>query len=471
METKTDDIGVLTPEELAEFQKSIEGLPPAEANLKLQAFAKDKMGEGGKVKEDPHQEKAVEQATFQLSDEQLDRVLEANETNVKKAIEDVAARGDILGVKDGKSRAEQLVVSRIQRKEELIQENQLIANVFAEIAKASVNEPNKLDDTYKEEAEYLQMDTCATSDEKRAMTVGTDTSGGFLSPELWLTQVYESLAKTSLGRRFATMISMNTELLRLPKITTGLSANIVGELVAATPAQPVFAQFTLQPQKLVVLTKAFSHELMVNANPAIVPILVHLATIGFGRKEDEMVFVGSDASVTGLLENTNNVVTMSSGNTAITATDFDDMADLPNALDEQYMPDADVENSGGIAGTARNFANKKLYNVLQKLKGNDNYFWGDVASSRPREIWGQPSHRVIDMPSAPAANTAFASFVNLSFVYFGHRPQIFIDLLKEATIDSVNLATSSGMALRMIEYVDTELIDDNAVANLKTAAS
>jgi HK97 family phage major capsid protein len=292
-----------------------------------------------------------------------------------------------------------------------------------------------------------------------------------MSPELWMTDVYEALAKTGVARRLSTLVEMERETLKLPKISTGLTAAIVGELTTATPQQGTFAQFTLTPQKLVVLTKAFSHELMVNADPAIVPLLTHLATIAFGRKEDEMMFVGSDASVTGWLEETGQEVDMATTEDAITDVDFDDFADLENAIDEQYMPDADVENSGGIGGEARYFFNKKVINVLSKLKGNDNYYWNDVAGKRPNTIHGHKYHRIIDMPSAPAAETAFACFGNPKYTYFGYRPGIFVDVLKEATIDSVDMASSAGMALRLIEYVDTKLIDNNAVAVLKTGAT
>lgn len=470
----------ISDEKMAEFVKSIENLDPAERALKLTEFATNSV-EGITYDPDNLQKKATEAISLALTDKQFETLMEGGAQEAIKKVAETAQKNLGLNTSGAREVAERKVSTFIEKQYAEKQEHQLAVDVFKQINAMTRGhgQIEDLVDSHKREAEYLGRETIFTDQLKRegvetfvrAMTLGTDSSGGFLAPELWITSVYEALAKTGTARRLATLVSMTTEILRLPKITSGFTANIVAELVAATPEQPVFAQFTLAPQKIVVLTKAFSHELMVNADPAIIPLLTHLATIAFGRKEDEMMFVGSDGSVTGWLEETQNVVTMSSGNTAITDIDFDDYADLEDALDEQYMPDEDVQNSGGITGDARYFHNKKAKNVLQKLKGNDNYFWGDVGSSRPKEIWGHATHRIIDMPSAPSVATAFASFGNPKYTYFGFYPGIWVDVLKEATIDSVDLAAKAGMALRLIEYVDTKLIDNNAIANLKTAAS
>lgn len=471
--SQTTKKGQVTEEAMKKFVESLAGLDPQERAVKLAEFASQNV-DGVAFDPNNHQARGAMMVNLNLTDEQLDKMLEHSVRGASDAITAISNGAQLkYGMTSGDARriGESIVETHIHKRARQTKENELSAKVFQQMLMASRGLNNTLSDEYKREAEYLGRDTYAT----RALTLGTDSSGGYLAPELWITQVYEALAKTGLARRLCTLVEMTTETLKLPKITGGLSAAIVGELSAATPQQGTFDQFTLTPKKLVVMTKAFSHELMVNANPAIIPILTHLATIAFGRKEDEMMFVGSDASVTGWLELTDNVTNLggssSSGSTAITDADFDDMADMEDALDEQYMPDEDVSNSGGVAGEARYFANKKLYNVLQKLKGNDNYYWGDVSQSRTRQIWGHPAHRVPDMPSAPAAGAAFAAFGNPKYTYFGYRPGIYVDLLKEATVDSVDMAASAGMALRLIEYVDTKVVDNDSVVVAKTAAT
>ncbi|HYH69009.1 MAG TPA: phage major capsid protein, partial [Urbifossiella sp.] len=142
-----------------------------------------------------------------------------------------------------------------------------------------------------------------------------------------------------------------------------------------------------------------------------------------------------------------------------------------NELDEQYTPDADTENSGGIAGAAHYWFNKNVYNALRKLKGDDQYHLDVQTMIRDKQIQGYKFKRIVDLPSAPAVSTRFGMFGNLGYVYMAHRNGIRTDMLKEGIVGGVNLGTTGQYAMRWIEFVDFALVDDEALSFLKTAAA
>lgn len=452
-----------------ELQK--EDLTPKQRAAKLQELMKEHMPNANIIDE-AARNADMQIGLFNITDEQLDKVLEkaaGNGAEAVKALADHAQRKHDMDAGSANAAAGEVLEKHIHKKEFQKKSHPIIADFVRGMAGAMHGKPFNAQEIYERESEVLGR-------ESRTITEGTDADGGYQVPELWSTEIYIGLAQTSIARRHALVVEVEGHgSVKIPKITAGLTGRKLAELTDATVDKPTWAQLELDPQKVVAMTDVFSHEMFVKANPAIIPVLTKLAVIALGRKESEIMFVGADSGFDGILENTTNNVYLgnssTSGMTAITDTTFDDMANLENALDEHYVPDEDVQHAMGINGSANYYFNKALANVLAKEKGNDNYHWKRVEEGKNRMIHGYNYHRVIDMPSAPSTNTAFAAFLNPSFYYLATHPGIYVDLLKEGTVNSVNMATAAGMALRFIEYIDGDLVDDNASAVLSTAAS
>lgn len=75
------------------------------------------------------------------------------------------------------------------------------------------------------------------------------------------------------------------------------------------------------------------------------------------------------------------------------------------------------------------------------------------------------------MPAAPAANTAFAFFGDLSNYYFGDRAKMEVALGTEGTVGSDNLFEKDMSALRTIEHIGLVGADFNGLSILKTSTT
>ena len=297
MSTKTAEP---TPAEVA---KRLEGKTGPEFAAELARIATES---GAKVDE-PKPEPAV-----QLTDSQFERAFSGVLSEVKTVIEEATTKLEKkydLTHSDAKAKANDFISEAARQRALKSEEDKIIGRRFATIIKAQLGmlrNTGDYDKAFDEEKAFLQRHY---GREVADMSLGTDSTGGFLSPELWETRLYQALAKTSLARKYCTQINMgNKEIMRLPKMTGGMSAYIVSEAAAATTSQPTFSQFTLQPRKCVAYSNPVSIELLESGDPNIIDLITAEAMRAFGRKEDEAVFVGSDSVFSGLLESSTNVV-------------------------------------------------------------------------------------------------------------------------------------------------------------------
>lgn len=412
-----------------------------------------------------------EDAKVFLTDEQLTRVIEGGKEDARavarEATEETIKRYGNLSLSEAKALADEEIDSVSRKNRRKHEDLRMAGKVLTAIHRAKTSgDSGALKLAYEEEHQYIQKNWGRQS---RAMSLGTDSSGGYLGGEIFSTLLYENVARVSQARKYCTIINMEREILRVPTLTTTVTAEQTSEAGTITASQPVLSQFVLNTKKIDVLSKPFSVELMETSDPAIVERLIQWATIEIAKKEDALVF---STSGTGLLGQSTNNVQMGAGKTAITDADFDDMANLINELDEQYIPDDDIKGSGIVAGDARFWVPRALINTLAKSKGNDNYHWTTVQELKMgKQIHGFDVKRVVSMSQAPAVNTRCAVFGNLSYVWCGVRPGYKIDLLNQGTVDSVNLNETNSYAIRVTEFFDNDCIDDEAVAILKTAAA
>src|SRR5947209_7466159 len=154
--------------------------------------------------------------------------------------------------------------------------------------------------------------------ETRALSNTTDSTGGYLSPTLFSDRLYEAIARTSLVRKYATIIPMNGyEVINFPTMTTGISAAVVSEATGVTGVQPVFSQKQLTTKKIMTRSTPVSLELVEKSNPLITTLLLQQATVEILKAEDTAVFSGSN---NGIRNTSTNLVDI--GSVSTSATDY-----------------------------------------------------------------------------------------------------------------------------------------------------
>lgn len=454
--------------QLQDLQQQMQGKSKAEQAEFLRTYMRDQLG----VQPEPA-------PVAQFTDDQFTRLTETFSTEAKKvateAADQIERKYDITRGQ-AVSAAEDAVAKFYRDNARRAEENKIIGKRFASIFRSlkGTARPGEYETALNAEAEYMKK---TYGKEHRAMTLGDDTTGGYLAPELWETRLYQNLPKTSVARRHCTMIDMTgREILRLPKLTGGLTAYGRTELQGATTSQLTFSQFVLQPKTFAVFSKPVSMEMMEAGDPAISDIITKDASRAFGRREDIALFQGDDEiGVTGLLEQSTNVVYLGgasdSGKTSYTQITFDDLFNLSDELDEEYMPDEETQGSGGLGGVTGYWLHRRVINQLRKLRGDDQYFWDVRDMATTNKIGGLPFRRGKDLLAPTTASTKFAVCGDLSSVYVGYRPGIRIDMLKEGIVDNVNLGTSVATAFRFVEYWDHDVIDSEALAILSTSAT
>jgi HK97 family phage major capsid protein len=452
------DTAVKEDKAVLDLAARMQGLSKEEQAKALRTYMEENLG----VKD--------EAPVVQLTDDQIRMLATGAADTAKEVAKDVASDVE-RRYHMGRGQAEELAHDTVgsefvkqQHRQRDYEEAAKVIRAISRTAKGSAA-PGELHAAYDAEKEYIR----STGREVRAMSIGTDTSGGYLGGELFETMLYDNVSRYGYARKYATLLPMTKEILRLPKLTATMTAEQTNEATAITESEPTFAQFTLNTKKLAVLTTPFSIELFETADPAIVPLLIEFATREITKKEDALVF-GTGAP--GILSHTTNNVTLGSGDTAITKVDFDDMIDLIYELDPHYLPDEDVQGSGLFSSQARFWVPQSLVQALSKVKGNDNYHWSTVQELKHnKNIHGYEVKRVPGMTAAPAAAARAACFGDLKKMVCGVRPGFRIELQSQGTVDSVNLNETGSYAVRVIEFFDCDSIDDEAFSVLKLAAS
>jgi len=411
-----------------------------------------------------------------LTDEQfrsfLEKVGQVSADGAKAMISAVASDTErMFGIEQGEARAmaEQSLLSEEKKMQNRRSDWEIAAKVFRGMFLAKEGKPDEYRRAIEEEAEYNKKRYGKVT---RAMSLGTDSTGGYLAPQQFSDMLYEAIARQSLVRKYATIIPMNgNEVIKFPVLSTVPAGGAVAEGSGGTPLQPTFTQKQLDTQKLMTLSKPISVEMIEKANPAIIPLLLKFATIELMKAEDNLVF-GTTGD--GIRATATNEVTTGSAASGYSSIDFDDMAAMEGILDPQYTPDEDVQGSGLVSGMARFWIPHALRVALMVKKETGTGAYLDEARElrNNRKIFGYEAKRALSLPAAGpfATGDKVAVFGDLSYVWCGVEPDFRIKLLEEGSVDSTNLAETAQVALRVIEYFDNVVIDNEAFAQAKFAA-
>lgn len=194
-----------------------------------------------------------------------------------------------------------------------------------------------------------------TDAERRALSEGTDSAGGYTVPTMLASEFIDKLrAKTVVFQAGARIVPMTSDNLAIARITGDPTVAWTAENAEISASDPTFDAVTLAPKKLAALVKV-SRELLedsVNISAAL-----EAAFIGSMSVElDRACLFGSGASnqPTGLF-NVSGINSVSMGDNGAALTDYDELIDLMYevALDNGEAPTAFVMHPRTQAGYAK----------------------------------------------------------------------------------------------------------------------
>lgn len=111
--------------------------------------------------------------------------------------------------------------------------------------------------------------------EKKALTEGTGSAGGYLVPPEYSTQLIQMVyAKTVVRKAGTTVIPMNSNILYIPKQNGTANAAWLGENTTISDSNPTFTQVQLTAKKLAAMA-IFSNELLQDSNPQVESVVMN----------------------------------------------------------------------------------------------------------------------------------------------------------------------------------------------------
>lgn len=302
----------------------------------------------------------------------------------------------------------------------------------------------------------------------KALNETTGSQGAFLVPEEFETSVLRYMDEFSQIRRNATVLSMGTDVKRLNSLITDPTVAIVGEASVISDSTPVFGEPVLTAKKyggIVVMSSEVDEDAEVN--------LRSLMAERFGRqmaKAEQVEFISGATSGSQGLRVVSGVstVTMGAGNTTGLNLSWDDLRDLITKIEEIDI----MESMDGKFYMSPTFWNAV---VQSKASGDGNYFnmFNSVPTrDNPLQAWGREVVLLNEMPTTASASTKFALYSDLKrHAFIGDRRGIRADILREGTVNSISLAETDQIGLRVTKRTAFTTALQNGLAWLVTSAS
>ena len=339
------------------------------------------------------------------------------------------------------------------------------AVIDAELAKATstpiTNKPNtqpggetktgRATDEY-ERAFWNSMRNKNSYEIQNALSIGTDSEGGYLVPDEYEKKLVEALEDEVFFRSLATVIKTSSGDRKIPIVTSKGEAAWIDEGGQFPESDDSFGQTYIGAHKLATMIKV-SDELL---NDSVFNIEQYISK-EFGRrigtKEEEAFFIGDGTGKPiGIFNKTGGAdIGVTAATTSIT---FDDVMDLYYSLRAPYR------------NKATWLLNDSTVKAIRKLKdGNGNYIWQpSVREGEPDRILNRPYRTSIYVPELAAGNRVMA-FGDYSYYWIADRQGRSFKRLNEL------FATTGQVGFLASERVDGKLILSEAVKTLdvKTA--
>jgi len=282
-----------------------------------------------------------------------------------------------------------------------------------------------------------------------ALSIGTDTSGGYLVPEEFMNELIQALEEQNIFRRIARIITTNSEKLKVPIATASGTASWIEENDEIPESDSVFGQIILNAYKLATMMRT-STELVEDSAFNIQAYIAQEFARRIGAREEEAFCIGDgDGKPTGIFTESGGG---SIGVTAASETDitFDDIIDLFYSLKPPYRIKAVF------------LTNDTAMKQLRKVKdSNGQYIWTpSVVAGTPDMLLGRPVYTSPYVPEIKAGSLPLA-FGDFNYYWIADRRDIRFKVLNEL------FAQRDQIGFHATERVDGKLILSEAVKLLQ----
>jgi len=343
--------------------------------------------------------------------------------------------------------------------EQIKKEEQIVAleNSLSEIPEPATREnpasnviinPLASDDYRNNFVQFLRNASIGTS-VRAALTIGTDSEGGFTVPQSWATTLIALLTDNVVVRQLATVMQTDsTE--NLPLVADNGAAGWVDEEAAYPESDIVFGSGVLQAWKAGRIMKV-SEELLQDSGINLEDEIARIFGLTFGLLEEDAFINGN-----GVKKPTGILTTATSGKTAaaVDAITYDEVVDLIYSVREVYR-------KGSVF-----LLNSTTAAMLRKLKSTDGVpLWQpSVQAGQPDMLLGYSVRTAETVPSAAAGTTPIA-FGNVSNYRIADRGGIVMQRLNE-------LYSASGhVGFKMRKRTDGKLLVAESIKKLTMAAA
>ncbi|MCL2224593.1 MAG: phage major capsid protein [Defluviitaleaceae bacterium] len=279
------------------------------------------------------------------------------------------------------------------------------------------------------------------------LSVGEDTSGGYLVPEEFANELIIALEEQNIFRQIARIVRTSSDKLKVPVATAVGTASWIDENEVIPESESTFSQITLNAYKLGTMMRS-STELVEDSAFNIQSYIAQEFARRIGSREEEAFCLGDGAGKpTGIFGGTGGA---QEGASATTTINFDNMIDLFYSLKPPYR------------NRAVFLVNDSTMKVLRKIKSGDGqYIWQpSVKEKTPDTILGRP---VYVSPYAPEmAEDAYpVAFGDFNYYWIADRRDIRFRVLNEL------YAERDQIGFFATERIDGKLILPEAIKLLK----
>ncbi len=297
----------------------------------------------------------------------------------------------------------------------------------------------------------------------KAMSIGTGSAGGVLTPDLLIAQLIRKVEMYGVFRKHAFVVPMSQSKQTWPKRTGGPTVYYPDEGVALTASDIALTNVTVDASRWGVLV-IFSRELEEDAVVGLGELIAQEIALALAKAEDTNGFMGDGtgafAGVTGIFESGNvAVVTMGTGDTSMDDIADDDTIDLIRATPDYVR----------MGGQAKFFASSDVTGKLEKIRDAD----GRPLYKRANEggkllVHGYEVEEVNVLPGTAedAVSTKFLAFGSIrDWGILGQRRGMRLERSNELKF------LEDQIAIKAVPRQTIKESDGNAMAVLRTAAA
>ncbi|MCS0494334.1 phage major capsid protein [Ancylobacter sp. MQZ15Z-1] len=301
-------------------------------------------------------------------------------------------------------------------------------------------------------AAYLRHGNQAPEAELKALTVSSDTQGGYLAPTEMSGEFIRDLTEFSPIRTLATVRTTTAPAVSYPKRTGITNAKWKGETQAQEGSEPSFGQVEIPIREVNTFVDASNQLLADSGGTAEAEVRLALAE-DFGQKEG-LAFVAGNGVLEpeGLLTATGIGETLNGHATQLSA---DQLIALMYSLPAAYRARGSWLMNGGTLATLRTLKD-----------GQGNYLWQpSYQAGQPEMILGRPVVEAVDMPDAEA------NAYPIPFGDFATGYRIVDRLALSILVNPYLLATNGMTRIHATRRTGGAVVQARALAKLKMATA